>query len=258
MGEYFKEKKLGTCEHLMYVTRKEIENRVQQHPMEKNTDSGSLKYLKDYLNLDFNFLYRYEFEDELNKKWDEDRDPFKTIVFEVDSKKVEVPHRDFKQVTLDNGECYNVPFCFYSDKAKELGIKKVSSPDKIKIAIVGERYTKNNPQGYTVFKCACCNEMFSLSEDEVPFVENVLRLEGYAFESTKIKARYKRKKISKEEFITKVVKDGTPEMISDVLWGCKPKSSADDKELLYDKLNSLNTDELNKFSRKHLCNYEII
>lgn len=256
MGEYFKGKKLGTCEHLMYVTRKEILDRVNQYPNEKNTNAGNLDYLRDYLDLSSNFIYRFEFEDESMDSWDKEREAFKTIVLDIESDRVEVPHRDFHQMHLDNGECYNVPFCFYSDKAKEFGIKKISSPNRIKIEIVGERYREDCPDGYTLLKCNCCGEMFSLSEDESEYISEQLRFSGYNFEADKIKPRIKREKITKDSFITKVIKENKDSMVREILGNI----NLDAKEvanLLLEKLNSLTVQELNVLSKRHLLNCNI-
>lgn len=257
MGEYFKGRKLGTCDHLMYVTRKEIERRVELYPHEKNTDAGNLDYLKDYLDLGCNFMYRFEFEDESKDSWNTEREAFKTIIFDVESDKVEVPHRDFHQMHLPNGECYNVPFCFYSEKAKELGVKKISSPNRIKLAIVGERYREDCPNGYTVLKCNCCEEMFSLSEDESDYISQQLRFKGYSYEADRIKPRIKRKNITKDEFIAEVIKEGNMDMIVEIV-GQYNRDTDAIEELLAEKLNSFTLEELNAFSRKYLCNYNII
>lgn len=256
MGEYFNGKKLGTCDHLMYVTKKEVERRVDIYPHERNKDAGNLDYLKYYLDLDCNFMYRFEFEDESKDSWDTEREAFKTIVFDVESDKVEIPHRDFHQMHLPNGECYNVPFCFYSDKAKELGVKKISSPNRVKVAIVGERYGRDYPDGYTVLRCNCCEEMFSLSEDESDYISQQLRFEGYSYEADRIKPRIKRKNISRDEFITEVIKESNTDMIVDVV-GYYNRNADNVKELATEKLNSFSLEEINAFSRKHLCNYNI-
>lgn len=258
MGEYFKSKKLGTCDNLMYVTRKEIEERVSKYPNEINDNNGSLPYLKDYLNLDSNFMYRFEFKDELDMSWDEDREPFKSITIDIDKRKVAVPHRDFHQRHLDNGECFNLPFCFYSDKAFEMGIKKISSPGNIKVDIIGERYTNDNPNGYTILKCNCCGEMFALSEDECVEVVRALKLEGYDYEASLIKPKFKRVKVSREEFIKGLIED--EDILSSIiedLVGEFNVNANNVKDLMLDKLNSFTTEELNSFSQKHLCNCEI-
>lgn len=256
MGEYFKGRKLGTCNNLMYVTRRELVDRVNAYPNEVNTDGGNLPYLKDYLNLNSEFMYRFEFEDELKDSWNVERDAFKTIVFEVDKDKIEVPHREFHQMHLPNGECYNVPFCFYSEKAVEFGIRKISSPSKIKISIAGERYKEECPNGYTVLKCDCCGELFSLSEDESDYVSEVLKLDGYAYESKKIKPRVKRTNISKSEFISNVIKEGNVDMIVDIVGQYDSNNDSIDK-LITEKLKSFTLEEINTFSKKYLCNYNI-
>lgn len=263
MGEYFKGKKLGTCDNLMYVTRKEIENRVLQYPMEKNTDAGNLPYLKDYLNLESRYIYRFEYEEEMGLSWNIDKDAFKTITFEVDSSCVEFEHREFSQVNLDNGECYNLPFCLYSEKSKESGIKKVSSPYKIRVSIVGERYTNDNPDGYTILKCSCCGAMFSLSEDEADNVARALRFAGYEYESNKIKPFVKRETISKVDFISKVIADGTEDMwrgIIDNKYLYEKLSKTEDESLtekLAENLELMSIEKINAFSKKYLCNYII-
>lgn len=257
MGEYFKGKKLGTCDNLMYVTRKELLDRVEKYPNEKNTDAGNLEYLIDYLDLSSNYIYRFEFEDESKDTWSSDREPFKTIVFDVDSDMVEVPHRDFHQMHLPNGECYNMPFCLYSDKAKELGVKKISSPYRIKLAIVGERYRTDCPEGYTILKCNCCEEMFSLSEDESDYISEQLRLAGYSFEANKIKPRIKREAVSRKEFISNIISDGDLDIAKEIVGQYNLNINLKDEQVT-EKLNSLTLEELNAFSRKHLWNYNII
>lgn len=263
MGEYFKGKKLGTCDNLMYVTRREVEDRVLQYPMEKNTEAGSLPYLKDYLNLESRYIYRFEYEDEKALNWNDDKEAFKTITFDIDSSCVEFEHREFAQVHFDNGECYNLPFCIYDRKIKELGIKKVSSPNEIKLSIVGERYTNEIPDGYTILKCSCCGAMFGLSEDEADNVAKALRFAGYEYESKKIKPVAKRKTIDKATFISEVISDGTEDMWRDIIGNdClyEKLSKADDESLtekLAENLGLMSIEKINDLSKKHLCNYII-
>lgn len=263
MGEYFKDKKLGTCEHLMYVTRKEIKERVEISPLERNTSSGNLDFLEDYLNLEHRYIYRFEFEDELDLKWHDDKEYDKTIKFAISPDKIEVAHRDFSQINLDDGKCFNLPFCMYSDKAKGIGIREVNTSHQLKLAIVGERYTIETPNGYTILKCDCCGGMFGLSEDESDNVSKVLRSMGYNYEADRIKPLTKREKVDIRTLAKRIVSDGPedlgPEVIVDkIKYGTIRSDNFERAEdLIFIALSNMDIEKVNALSRKYLLNCNV-
>ena len=66
MGEYFNGHKLGTCDHLMYVTRDELEYFREEYGMQRNQSAGSLPFIKDYLDLNCGWIYRFpQFHDQV-------------------------------------------------------------------------------------------------------------------------------------------------------------------------------------------------
>jgi len=195
MGEYFKsgakEVKLGTCEHLMYVRRDELERATKERDIANEAD-GNLPKMSDYLKLEHNFIYRFPRASEDGQTWNQadGRQPFDYIEIDVNINDVDIPHNSFMQTQI-NGITFNLPFCPLSDKATELDVRPINYYNRAKIQIVGERYNPNNPNGYTLFKCAFCNMWFACDEKELPHIQDSLRFAGYEVEADRIKARKK-------------------------------------------------------------------
>ena len=182
MGEYYNGVKLGTCDHLMYITRKEVEYHAAKEDLKfaTNQSAGNLLKLSDYLGLTSNFAYRFPRED-LQTNFDciGSREPFDYLHFDYEPILEvwgDIMHNDFEQVTIkstqgETGSTYNLPFCIASDKGRTLfnalGAKKLGNQSII-VNIIGERYNEDNPDGYTVFGCAECGEWFAITEGELP------------------------------------------------------------------------------------------
>ncbi len=187
MGEYFNGVKIGTCEHLMYVTRKEVEREAQKH--EKNTDRGNPLYLENYLTLEHNYIYRLPFPDEDKGHWlaINDRDPFREIRITVDSDIVKLHHADFAQVEI-RSRAFNLPFCPYSEKAQEIGIKSVNQWG-IDIYVIGQRFNTENPKGYTIFSCVMCDSWFACDEKEIEYIKTILLNQNHEWLANYIKPK---------------------------------------------------------------------
>ena len=185
MGEYFKGHKLGTCSHLMYITREEVEYFCGR------VDLGESVGLERYLSLKAGFLYRFPRQYDRPFMLDriDRREPFDYLEVYV-PQKCELLHKDFAQVhlsTVEGGKTVvNMPFCPLSPKAAEVGMKPINFWQKVQI--VGERYTEAQPDGYTVFACPFCGQMFSCSEEECDVIREELTQRGYAWEAERIKA----------------------------------------------------------------------
>lgn len=187
MAEIFNGVKLGTCEHLMYVSRKEIEKKVSENYGLLNKSEGNLVNLKDYLDLECNWIYRFPFEDELNSKWENINTRYERTfkITGIDPSKIAIPHNNFIQTSI-NGKTYNLPFCPVSEDAEKLGVKKINHWG-IDVNIVGERYNKENPNGYTLLECSSCGKWFVLDEEEAEYLIERLKSKGYEYEANLIK-----------------------------------------------------------------------
>ena len=196
MGEYYNGVKLGTCEHLMYITRKEVEYHAAKEDLKfaTNQSAGNHARLSDYLTLSHNYCYRFprfiagEQECKINFEEIGSREAFDYLHF--DYKPIlevwgDIIHNDFEQVTIKStqghtGSTYNIPFCLASDKGRALldtiGAKKLGNQSVI-VNIIGERYNEDNPEGYTIFGCAECGEWFAITEGELPEYKEQIRLQ---------------------------------------------------------------------------------
>lgn len=180
MGEYFKGHKLGTCTHLMYITREEVERFAGE-------DGG----LKPYLSLSAGFIYRFPREHDrayMLSKIDE-REPFDYLKVWV-PRDFELLHNDFAQVHLSNvggGEVVvNMPFCPLSKEAADAGLRPINYWPEVQI--IGNRYDEEHPDGYTTFACPFCGQWFYCDEDECDVIREALTARGYAWEAEHIKA----------------------------------------------------------------------
>lgn len=186
MGEYYKGHKLGTCTDLMYITREEVEDFCSR------VDPDAPAGLVPYLSLKAGFLYRFPRQhDKLFGRLEniDRRDGFDYLEVYV-PKDFELLHDDFAQVHLSSvggGKVVvNMPFCPLSPKAAEIGFKPLNYWPKLQI--IGERYTEDHPDGYTVFACPFCGQKFSCNEEERDVIRAALTERGYAWEAERIKA----------------------------------------------------------------------
>lgn len=171
MGEYWNGIKFGTCNNLMYVRKEEIENEVKAG-LGLTKDSGNLR-LEEYLNTKHNFIYRFPFADEDNQtlKAAGQREPRNEKILLPTS--LEIPHKDFAQVSLNSkrhgvrSKTFNLPFCPYSQKAADIGVKLINQSD-IEIEISGQAVDENGDE-YTIFECATCGSSFYFEEGEPDF-----------------------------------------------------------------------------------------
>ena len=180
MGEYFKGHKLGTCEHLMYITREEVERFAGGE-----SDEGLGLYLKP------GFLYRFPRKNDqafLLREIDH-REPFDYLKVSV-PRDFELLHSDFAQVhmsTVGGGEAVvNMPFCPLSPKAAEAGLRPINFWPKVQI--IGQRYSEEQPDGVTVFSCPFCGQRFYCNEEECDVIREALIQRGLSWEAEHIKA----------------------------------------------------------------------
>lgn len=185
MGEYFKGHKLGTCTHLMYITREEVERFAGR---EMREDRWSLE---QYLRLESHFLYRFPRENDYAFRLAhiDEREPFDYLRVYV-PRDFELLHRDFAQVNLSTAEggkvVVNLPFCPLSKEAAAAGVRPINHWPEVQI--IGNRYDVEHPDGYTVFACPFCGQWFSCSEEECEVIRKELQARGHAWEAEHIKA----------------------------------------------------------------------
>lgn len=191
MGEYFKDHKLGTCDHLMYITREEVQHFAM--------DAGNGE-LAQYLRLDYEFLYRFPRKNDQARTLDDidRREPFDYIRIEVCG--LDVLHKEFAQVKMTFGNCdtkvYNLNFCpanpAHFDIAKPTQLVGWNPPNgqiRQTIEIIGNRYTENRPEGYTLFRCPVCDQWFSCDQREIDdFIRPVMIERGLEYEASFLKA----------------------------------------------------------------------
>ena len=186
MGEYFKGHKLGTCEHLMYITREELVKFCGREGL-----SGKGEALERYLSLSGHFIYRFprEKDQAIMLRQIDAREPFDYLRVYV-PRDFELLHRDFAQVTMSTAEggkvVVNMPFCPLSQKAAEAGLRPINYWPEVQI--IGNRYDEEHPDGYTIFACPFCGSWFSCDEAECDVIRDELTARGYAWEAEYIKA----------------------------------------------------------------------
>ncbi|HBJ1652473.1 hypothetical protein HYH38_16460 [Clostridium botulinum] len=237
MCEIFNNKVLGTCQHLNTVSRNQIINRIRAFPNEVNQNKGNLYRLSKYLDLKCHWLYRFPYKQELNNSWEDDN-TFEGISFSVDPDFVEIPHRDIVQTEI-GGNTYNIPFCPASKKAAELGVRKINHWG-VTISIFGERYTEDNPDGYTLFECKTCEEIFSLDRKEALYIKERLNSMGYSYEADCIKYRNSEELISKAreicEYANSIDNEGLTYSFQDALTYIKEQEDDENRDIPLEEL----------------------
>lgn len=180
MGEYFKDHKLGTCDHLMYITREEVE-----YFAASESDEGLGYYLRP------GFLYRFprEHDRAIRLEQIDRREPFDYLKVYV-PRDFELLHSDFAQVSMSTvgggSAVVNMPFCPLSQKAAEAGLRPINFWPEVQI--IGQRHSKEQPDGVTVFSCPFCGQHFYCNEEECDVIREALVQRGYAWEAERIKA----------------------------------------------------------------------
>lgn len=202
MGEYFNGVKLGTCTHLMYISREELEEMAGSTENGRNPlqpERSDHPSLSAWLSLKPGFLYRFPRKKEHAKmlKQIEGREPFDYIRLELRNG-FKALHKDFSQVQitipgLDRVPVtYNLKFCLldtaHYDMAYPTQYGGWDRPAKeiapTIIEIVGNRYTEEYPEGYTVFRCPCCDQQFSCWPDEIDqYIKPAMIEAGLSYEA---------------------------------------------------------------------------
>lgn len=185
MGDYFEGHKLGTCSHLMFITREEIVKfSGAQAPVPKNE-------LSKYLDLKSEFLYRFPRKNDqaFMLREIDSREPFDYLKVPV-PRDFELLHSDFAQVHMSvvgGGKAVvNMPFCPLSQKAADAGFRPINFWPEVQIK--GQRYTEDHPNGVTVFSCPFCGQNFYCDEEECDVIREALVQRGMAWEAEQIKA----------------------------------------------------------------------
>ena len=185
MGDYYKDHKLGTCTHLMYITREEVEYFSGRERL------AGERGLEQYLSLEAHFLYRFprQHDRAVRLAHIDSREPFDYLKVSV-PRDFELLHSDFAQVhmsTVGGGNVVvNMPFCPLSKKAAEAGMRPINFWPEVQI--IGQRYSEEYPNGVTVFACPFCGQHFYCDEAECDVIREALETIGYAWEAQQIKA----------------------------------------------------------------------
>lgn len=243
MSEIFNGKYLGICESLLYVSREEIENRIKNYPGEVNSCAGSLRTLKDYLNLECGFIYRFPYKEELNDIWDEEHKEHE-IVISVDPQIVKISHSNFIQTEI-NGQTYNLPFCPASEKAEKLGVKKINQW-LINIKVYGQKYTVTDPEGYTLFECAACGSVFALDRSKTLYIRKRLKENGMEYEANLIKYKTSdilcNKSKQLQSYANKIDNEGLIYSYKDTLSFIKSLEDEEDRDIPIEELEEYLSD----------------
>ena len=201
MGEYFNEVKLGTCSHLMYVNRVELEYLAGTVGNERNTSAHSFPHLRDYLDVKKGFLYRFPRKHEQAKMLSQisEREPFDYIRLELPASfKMYHKERSQFEIRMANGqsEYYNASFCpldpKHFDKMYPTGYggwaKKPEELAPVVIEIVGNQYSEERPDGFTVFRCPCCDAWVSCNSQEIEeYIKPALIERGLEYEAQHVR-----------------------------------------------------------------------
>lgn len=196
MGEYFKEHKLGTCEHLMYITREEVERFSSDLPGDQANG------LRRYLTLEHRYIYRFPRETEqiVSLVGIDKRSGSCYIRLNVPAS-FGVPHGGSAQVEMKsvNGwsEFMNLDFCPASPEwaSKFKPTRYCGWPEQFEsiyqqpLDIVGNKYTPEHPDGYTLFRCPVCDSWFACDEGEIEdVIKPAMKKKGYIYEVNHLKA----------------------------------------------------------------------
>ncbi|WP_321835628.1 hypothetical protein [Clostridium butyricum] len=240
MAEIFNGKYLGCCESLSSVSRRELINRVRDYPHEVNMNKGNLNLLTDYLNLAYQFIYRFPYKEELNDRWESEHENH-DVILSVDPDIVGIPHKNFIQTTI-NGRVFNLPFCPSNIECAKIGVKKINHW-KTDIRIYGEKYTQVAPNGYTLFECLTCGSVFSLNRSETIYIRKLLHHMGLTYEANLIKYKVtdelsiKAKEL--QEFANNIDNEGLTYTYEDSLLYIQQLEDKDDRDFSIDELKEI-------------------
>lgn len=161
MGEYITTHsgdrvKLGTCEHLMYVRKDEVESEAKVNMA-----------IREYLDPACNWIYRFPWpqEDGQLVECAGGRDPFGygNFVFTCDD--LEIEHQDIvPHIKVSGTHAYQVNVWIPCPASKGFNFKTSVGGPSHPFKIIGERVKPG--QCYTVFACGYCDQWFSLGDDE--------------------------------------------------------------------------------------------
>lgn len=204
MGEFYNGHKLGVCDHLMYVTREELERFSSENPG-KNQSAGSMPFLKDYLALGKRWMYRFpRSNDVVNRLAQIDERSEQTCYLEIEMPVgFKVPHKESTQVSLRSAFSrkeitFSFKFCpldpEHFDQMAPTQLCGWEKPPKELfnpvIEAVAMRYTPTHPDGYTLFRCPCCDMWFSCDEEECDTIKAILHKRGLWYEEKQIRPYY--------------------------------------------------------------------
>jgi hypothetical protein len=159
MGEYITTNngnkiKLGTCEHLMYVRKDEVES-------EALVNSA----IREYLDPKCSWIYRFPWpqEDGQMIACAGEREPFDYGHFVFACDDLEVEHQEIAK-HVSAGHSYGLNVMIPCPAGKDFNLKRSLGDTFHPFRIIGERVKPG--QYYTVFACGYCDQWFSLEEEE--------------------------------------------------------------------------------------------
>lgn len=159
MGEYVTTNsggkvKLGTCEHLMYVRKDEVESEAKIN-----------RAARDYVDPKCNWIYRFPWPQEDGQliECSGEREPFDYGHFVFTCDDLEIEHQEIaKHVSANNS--YRLNVMIPCPAGKDFDLKRSYGQAFHPFRIIGERVKPG--QCYTVFACGYCDQWFSLGVDE--------------------------------------------------------------------------------------------
>lgn len=168
MGQYLKGRKIGTCESMYYMRMEEAQKLAEQGAR----DDDGIKF-SDYLS-DNETKWRFPFPDE-DKGIPADCKYDRSINLPANG--IEIEHRDICVGNSHHNGGYNVNIfipCPYSKEFQALGLRtSTGGAGEQFFSVVMEAMRDQVIDGKTVrvrktvFKCARCEAMFRLSDDDV-------------------------------------------------------------------------------------------
>ena len=159
MGEYVTTRsgdnvKLGTCEHLMYVRKDEVESEAKVN-----------RAAREYLDPTCNWIYRFPWPQEDGQPIEaaNGREPFDYGNFIFTCEDLEIDHQEICQHVSAN-HSYGLNVMIPCPAGKDFDLKRSHGQIFHPFRIIGERVKPG--QCYTVFACGYCDQWFSLGGDE--------------------------------------------------------------------------------------------
>ena len=166
MGEYLETTngdniKLGTCEHLMYVRKSQVEREAVFTPA-----------ARQYLDPACNWIYRFPWPQEDGQPIEaaNGREPFDYGHFVFTCEDLEVEHQEIATHVSAN-HSYGLNVMIPCPAGKGFDLKRSHGATFHPFKIIGERVKPG--QHYTVFACGYCDQWFSLGEDEAGELDKI-------------------------------------------------------------------------------------